>query len=76
VLSPDKLAAELPRETLVVSPDWRSLSPVLKGLNLKCLEQDCFPKAKYVGQVALRKMELGLPSELLTPIYTQPAVAK
>ena len=68
--------AELPFGTLVVSPDWHKLSPILKGLNLKCLEQDCFPKAKYVGQLALRKMELGLPSEPLTPIYTQPAVAK
>ena len=75
VLSPDKLAAELPPGTLVVSPDWQKLSPVLKGLNLKCLEQDHFPKARIVGQLALRKIELGLPSEPLLPIYTQPAVA-
>ena len=76
VVPPDKLSAELPCGTLVVSPDWHKLSPILKGLNLKCLDQDCFPKAKYVGQLALRKMELGLPSEPLTPIYTQPAVTK
>lgn len=76
VLAPDKLAAELPTGTLVVSPDWQKLSPVLKGLNLKCLEQDHFPKARIVGQLALRKLELGLPSEPLVPIYTQPAVAK
>ena len=76
VLPPDKLSAELPFGTLVVSPDRHKLSPILKGLNLRCLDQDCFPKAKYVGQLALRKLELGLPSEPLTPIYTQPAVAK
>jgi tRNA threonylcarbamoyladenosine biosynthesis protein TsaB len=75
VLAPDKLAAELPPGTLVVSPDWHKLSPILKGLNIKCLEQDCFPKARIVGQLALRKIELGLPSEPLVPIYTQPAVA-
>ena len=72
---PVKLAVELPPGTLVVSPDWHKLSPVLKGLNLKCLEQDFFPKARFVGQLALRKIELGLPSEPLLPIYTQPAVA-
>jgi tRNA threonylcarbamoyladenosine biosynthesis protein TsaB len=76
VCAPDKLAAELPAGTLVVSPDWNKLSPVLKGLNLKCLERDCFPKARLVGQLALRKLELGVPSEALVPIYTQPAVAK
>ena len=76
VLAPDKLTAELPPGTLVVSPDWQKLSPVLKGLNLKCLEQDHFPKARIVGQLALRKLELGLPSEPLVPIYTQPAVLK
>jgi tRNA threonylcarbamoyl adenosine modification protein YeaZ len=76
VLSPDKFAAELPPGTLVVSPDWQKLSPVLNGLNLRGLEQDCFPKARIVGQLALRKLELGLPSEPLVPIYTQPAVAK
>ena len=76
VLPPDKLSEELPRGTLVVSSDRHKLSPVFKGLNLKCLDQDCFPQAKYVGQLALRKMERGLPSEPLTPIYTQPAVAK
>jgi len=75
VLAPDKLAAELPPETLVVSPDWQKLSPVLKGSNFKCLEQDHFPKARIVGQLALRKLELGLPGEPLVPIYTQPAVA-
>jgi tRNA threonylcarbamoyladenosine biosynthesis protein TsaB len=76
VLAPDKLAAELPPGTLVVSPDWHKLSPVLKGLDLKCLEQDHFPKARIVGQLALRKLELGVPSEPLLPIYTQPAVLK
>jgi tRNA threonylcarbamoyladenosine biosynthesis protein TsaB len=75
VLSPDRLAAELPRETLVVSPEWDKLSPVLNGLSLPCLDRGCFPKAKYVGQLALRKLDMGLPSEPLTPIYTQPAVA-
>jgi N6-L-threonylcarbamoyladenine synthase/tRNA threonylcarbamoyladenosine biosynthesis protein TsaB len=76
VLPPDKLSAELPRDTLVVSSDMQKLSPFLKGLNLKRFEQDCFPKAKCVGQLALRKLELGQPSEPFTPIYTQPAVAK
>ena len=75
VLAPDKLTAELPPGTLVVSPDWQKLSPILKGLNLKCLAQDHFPKARIVGQLALRKLELGVPSEALVPIYTQPAVA-
>ena len=76
ILPPDKLAAELPPGTVVVSPDWHKLSPILKELNLACLEQDRFPKASVVGQLALRKLELGLPSEPLTPIYTQPAVLK
>jgi tRNA threonylcarbamoyladenosine biosynthesis protein TsaB len=76
VLAPDKLAAELPPGTLVVSPDWNKLAPILKGLNQKCLEQEHFPRARIVGQLALRKLELGVPSEALVPIYTQPAVAK
>jgi tRNA threonylcarbamoyladenosine biosynthesis protein TsaB len=76
VLAPDKLAAELPPGTLIVSPDWQRLSPILKELPFKCLEEELFPKARIVGQLALRKLELGLPSEPLVPIYTQPAVAK
>jgi tRNA threonylcarbamoyl adenosine modification protein YeaZ len=76
VLPPNQLSAELPRDTLIVSPDRIKLSPVLEGLPLKSLDQDCFPKAKYVGRLAWQKMELDLPSEPLTPIYTQPAVAK
>lgn len=76
VLAPDKLAAELPPGTLGVSPDWHKLSSILKGLNLKCVEEDQFPKARIVGQLALRKLELGLPSEALVPIYTQPAALK
>ena len=75
VCAPEKLAAELPPGTLVVSPDWHKLSPVLTAMNLKCVERDVFPKARFVGQLALRKMEQGVPSEALVPIYTQPAVA-
>ncbi len=76
VCAPEKLAAELPPGTLVASPDWHKLSPVLTAMNLKCVERDVFPKARFVGQLALRKMEHGVPSEALVPIYTQPAVAK
>ena len=76
VIVPDQLAAELPPGTLIVSPDWHKLSPVLKRPGLQCLEQDRFPTAGIVGRLALRKLELGLPSEALVPIYTQPAVAK
>ena len=76
VCAPEKLAAELPPGTLVASPDWHKLSPVLTAMNLKRVERDVFPKARFVGQLALRKMEQGVPSEALVPIYTQPAVAK
>ena len=75
VIEPNSLAAELPPGTVVVSPDGHKLSPVLHGLGLECLEQDRFPKASMVGRLAHRKLELGLPSEALVPIYTQPAVA-
>ena len=60
VLSPDKLVSELPRDTLVVSSDRYKLSPILKELNLHCLEQDCFPQAKYVGQLCLAEDGFGL----------------
>jgi len=76
VCEPEKLLAELPADTLIVSPDWHKLLPFLKALNLQCVEKDVFPKARIVGQLALRKLERGQPSEALVPIYTQPAVAK
>ncbi len=76
VCAPEKLAAELPPGTLVASPDRHKLAPVLKALNVRTVETDCFPKARIVGELALRKREQGVPSEALVPIYTQPAVAK
>ncbi len=75
VCTPENLPAELSADTLIASPDLHKLSSILKELKLRHLEEDRFPKARFVGQLAVRKLELGLPSEALVPIYTQPAVA-
>ena len=75
VCTPENLPAELSADTLIASPDLHKLSSILKELKLRHLEEDRFPKARFVGQRAVRKLELGLPSEALVPIYTQPAVA-
>lgn len=78
VVAIDDLASKLPAGCLVVSPDWTRLGPVLLGLVLqgggRVEPRDCFPQARYVGELALARWKAGVPSEPLVPIYVHPAV--
>jgi tRNA threonylcarbamoyl adenosine modification protein YeaZ len=65
-------------DTLWVTPDWDRIGSCLEGLcppGNRLLRQPVFPCARAVGRLALRRMEAGVPSDPLAPIYMHPAVA-
>ena len=67
----------LPPECLAASPHHERLQPLLPWPNLSHVDwvpENRYPTARRVGLQALQKLELGLPSEELTPIYMHPAV--
>ena len=77
VVASGDLASKLPAGCLVASPDWTRLGPVLSGLGGQGIHvepRDCFPQARFVGELALGKWKAGVPSEALVPIYVHPAV--
>lgn len=68
------VASRLPAGSVIASPDWTRLEPALSGLGIRGVQQERFPQARYVGELALAKWKAGLPSEPLVPIYVHPAV--
>ena len=73
----EDLGRVLPSGCLAASPHFEQLQNVLPwpGLShVDWIRDNRYPTAHRVGQRALHKLELGLPSEELTPIYMHPAV--
>lgn len=72
-----ELDEKLPSDALRVSPDWDRLSAVLApaGLDLsQWLQMCCLPQARDLGARVLERINLGIPSEELKPIYMHPPV--
>lgn len=77
-LAPDALAAAIPPDALLVSPEFGRLRS--QGLTERLgadrwLAEDRFPDAVEVAALALAAERAGLPSEPLTPLYLHPPVA-
>ena len=73
----EDLGRALPPGCLAASPHYERLQSGLPWSELSHVEwirEDRCPAARRVGQRALQKLELGLPSEELNPIYMHPAV--
>ena len=75
VVAAGELAAKLPANCLVASPDAARLAPVLSGLRgFDVIREDRHPRARWVGELAVARRNAGVPSEPLVPIYVHPAV--
>ena len=73
----EDLGRALPAGCLAASPHYERLQAGLpwSGLgHVEWIRENRYPTASRLGQQAVQKMELGLPSEELTPIYMHPAV--
>ncbi len=71
------LGARLPKECLMVSPDWGRLESIIEktGTDHKAwLARDCYPTASALGRLVYGKILRGETSEPLVPIYMHPPV--
>ena len=67
----------LPSGCLAASPHYERLQPLIPWPKLSHVDwvpENRYPTARRLGLQALQKLDLGLPSEELTPIYMHPAV--
>lgn len=73
---PYERAQELLSETPFVSPEWTRLQKVNNAMQrlVPLVPEDCYPKASALGRLALMKMQKGIESEPLLPIYLHPPV--
>lgn len=77
LLDTDALAAVIPDDALVVTPEWARLGARIQESALdakRWLREDTFPTARAVGTVAMQRLVAGSPSDPLTPIYLHDAV--
>jgi tRNA threonylcarbamoyl adenosine modification protein YeaZ len=77
LLTPDELPAKIPAGAIALTSDAHRVFPMFgKSASevFQSLENSHPPKAEFVGKVALRKLQAGITSESLTPIYMHPAV--
>ena len=74
LLERDELAAFVPKETLVVSPDHDRLDELLQ--NFQTLENatPVFPTAGKLGELVFQRLEEGMESEPFEPLYMHPPV--
>ncbi|MBU1694641.1 MAG: tRNA (adenosine(37)-N6)-threonylcarbamoyltransferase complex dimerization subunit type 1 TsaB [Verrucomicrobia bacterium] len=76
--TPEEAARLVPRDAVVVSPNWTGLSarPEFAPIrHARWIEEDRSPHARWVGALAWSRYSKGLPAEPATPIYMHPAVA-
>jgi len=74
----DLLPPQLAKHETIATPDWNRIGTILKQnapAGCKLIEEKVIPKARTVGELALRKIGRNSPSEQLTPIYLHPPVA-
>ena len=70
----DELAGFVPEGTLVVSPDHDRLEELLSGFQTLESNKPVFPTAGVLGQLVFQRMENGVESEALEPLYMHPPV--
>ena len=73
-----ELERRLPADTLVVTPDWDRLEEALKDLrgdDVEIAEGCTLPAARDVASLALARLDAGIPSEPMAPIYMHPPIA-
>lgn len=75
--TPDALAAEPVSDAWAVTADWHRIGPTLRTqapAGWRLVEERRVPTAATLGRLAALKMQRGLPSEPLEPIYLHPAI--
>lgn len=70
----DELAAFIPADTLVVSPDHDRLADLLTSFQILEAVAPVFPTAGKLGQLVFRRLENGEESEPFEPLYMHPPV--
>ncbi|HSR88160.1 MAG TPA: tRNA (adenosine(37)-N6)-threonylcarbamoyltransferase complex dimerization subunit type 1 TsaB [Pontiella sp.] len=70
----DALQAFIPEEALVVSPDHDRLKELLAPFNTPENPEAAYPTAGWLGQLVHQRLENGVDSEPLEPLYMHPPV--
>jgi len=74
LLERDELAAFVPENVLVVSPDHDRLEELLAEFHIMEEAAPVFPTAGALGQLVFKRFESGLESEPFEPLYMHPPV--
>ena len=74
LLERDELAAFLPENILVVSPDHDRLEELLASFHVMDNAASVFPTAGTLGQLVFKRLERGVESEPFEPLYMHPPV--
>ena len=70
----DALEAFIPQEALVASPDHERLEELLSPYSTPGDPESSFPSAGWLGKLVHQRLESGVPSEPLEPLYMHPPV--
>jgi tRNA threonylcarbamoyl adenosine modification protein YeaZ len=70
----DALSAFVPEEALVASPDHERLKELLAPFNTPESPETAYPTAGWLGLLVHRRLENGVDSEPLEPLYMHPPV--
>jgi tRNA threonylcarbamoyl adenosine modification protein YeaZ len=70
----DELAAFVPPDALVVSPDHDRLEELLSGFRIQEDAAPVFPAAGILGRLVCQRLEEGVESEPFEPLYMHPPV--
>ncbi|MEN8255565.1 MAG: tRNA (adenosine(37)-N6)-threonylcarbamoyltransferase complex dimerization subunit type 1 TsaB [Verrucomicrobiota bacterium] len=74
LLERDELAAFIPENVLVVSPDHDRLEDLLAGFQTMENAGPVFPSAGVLGRLVAQRLEKGVASEPFEPLYMHPPV--
>jgi len=73
-----ELTSVLKGVKVVATSHWERIGDLLKEAaprGVTVLERNRTPKAQTIGELTLKRISLGLPSDPLVPVYLHPAVA-
>ncbi len=77
LVAPAALAGRLPAGATAATSEWARVGPhaaAHPAPGVRWIEGDRFPRAEWVGRLALERRAAGEPSEPLAPLYLHPAV--
>lgn len=74
LLARDELRGFIPADALVVSPDQDRLGALLTGFRMLPDPEPVYPTAGELGLLVHQRLEQGLESEALEPLYMHPPV--